>query len=206
VAVGPVSTRATSLEYLRRSRRAVLRAVDGVGEYDARRPMTPTGTNLLGIVKHLAIVELEYVASCAGYASDLGTPWVGTTDEEDNSDLWLAADESAQDVIALYVAVGEHTERAAADLPAHAPATVPWWSEPETTFDRLLVHLVAETAQHAGHLEILREGVDGQGDTWDESRPERDAAWWAALREQITAAAEAHRDSTLRVTVPTGAP
>lgn len=196
--------REISLEYLRRGRRSVLRAVHGVDEYDARRPLTPTGTNLLGIVKHLAIVELEYVASCAGFASDLGTPWETTTGEEDNSDLWLAAGESAQDVVGFYVAVGGHTERAAEELPAESPATVPWWSEPGTTFERLLVHLVAETAQHAGHLEILREGLDGQGDTWDEARPERDEAWWSALLERIAAAAEPYRGSGARVTAPRG--
>lgn len=197
-------SRDDSVEYLRRAHRAVLRAVHGVSEYDARRPLTPTGSNLLGIVKHLAIVELEYVASCAGFASDLGTPWEDTTDVEDNSDLWLTADESAEDVIALYVAVGEHTARAAAELPSDATVTVPWWSEPEATFDRLLVHLVAETAQHAGHLEILREGIDGQGDAWDEQRTERDGAWWTALVERIDAAARAHRDSGARVTAPDG--
>ncbi|WP_172806311.1 DinB family protein [Aeromicrobium choanae] len=191
-----------SLHYLQRGHRAVLRAVHGVEEYDARRPLTPTGTNLLGLVKHLAIVELEYVASCAGFRSDLGTPWESTTEEEDDSDLWLAADESAQAVIDLYVAVGEHTARACAELPEDSPAKVPWWSEPDTTFDHLLVHLVSETAQHAGHLEILREGLDGQGDSWDESRSERDAAWWAALNERITAAAEPFRDAGSVVTAP----
>ncbi|MFH7323091.1 DinB family protein [Aeromicrobium sp. JJY06] len=199
-----MTANAISLEYLRRGHRAVLRAVHGVDEYDARRPLTPTGTNLLGLVKHLAIVELEYVASCAGFPSDLGTPWETTTGEEDNSDLWLTADESAQDVIDLYVAVGEHTERAAAALAPDAPVTVPWWSEPSTTFERLLVHLVSETAQHAGHLEILREGIDGQGDTWDEARTERDEAWWSALLERIGAAAEVHRDAGRTVIAPEG--
>ncbi|WP_286930399.1 MULTISPECIES: DinB family protein [Aeromicrobium] len=199
-----MSGRETSLHYLQRGHRAVLRAVHGVDEYDARRPLTPTGTNLLGLVKHLAIVELEYVASCAGFRSDLGTPWETTTGEEDNSDLWLTADESAQSVVDLYVAVGDHTARACAELPEDAPAKVPWWSEPDTSFDYLLVHMVSETAQHAGHLEILREGLDGQGDAWDESRSERDAAWWAALNERITAAAEPFRGSGAVVTAPAG--
>lgn len=196
-------SRATSLHYLQRGHRAVLRAVHGVDEYDARRPLTPTGTNLLGLVKHLAIVELEYVASCAGFPSDLGTPWA-SIEEDSNGDLWLTSDESAQTYLDLYVAVGEHTARACAELPPDAPVTVPWWGEPETTFDALMVHLVSETAQHAGHLEILREGIDGQGDTWDESRTERDEAWWSALLERIGAAAEVHRDAGRTVTAPEG--
>lgn len=195
--------RELSMHYLRRGHAAVLRTVDGVGEYDARRPLTPTGTNLLGVVKHLALVEHEYVAGCAGFPTDLGPVWA-LHEESSNADLWLKADESAAWVIDLYLAVAEHTERAAAALPQDAPATVPWWSEPEVTFEHVLVHLVAETAQHAGHLEILREGLDGQGDTWDEERTERDDAWWAALLDRISAAAESYRDSGTRVTVPAG--
>ncbi|MET1134341.1 MAG: DinB family protein [Aeromicrobium sp.] len=199
-----MNARETSLHYLQRGHRAVLRAVHGVNEYDARRPLTPTGTNLMGLVKHLAIVELEYVASCAGYASDLGTPWETTTGKDDNSDLWLTADESAQQWIDLYVAVGEHTARACAALPQDSPARVPWWGEPDTTFDYLLVHLVSETAQHAGHLEILREGLDGQGDAWDEARTDRDAAWWKAVTDQIAAAAEPFRATGSVVEAPAG--
>ncbi|MBC9227690.1 DUF664 domain-containing protein [Aeromicrobium sp. 636] len=195
--------RQTCLHYLRRDRRAVLRAVHGVSEYDARRPLTRTGTNLLGVVKHLALVELEYVSDCAGFPCDLGTPWKDA-DEATNADLWLAADESAESVISLYVAAAAHTERAAATLPIDSPATVPWWSEGDTTFDRLLVHLISETAQHAGHLDILREGIDGQGDTWDEARTERDEAWWTALLGQIAAAAEPFRGSDSMVAAPEG--
>ncbi|MCD9155433.1 DinB family protein [Aeromicrobium duanguangcaii] len=195
--------RQTCLEYLRRNRRAVLRAVHGVPEYDARRPLTRSGTNLLGVVKHLALVELEYVSDCAGFPCDLGSPWK-EADEAINGDLWLTADESAESVIALYVAAGEHTERAAATLPIDSPATVPWWSKGDTTFDRLLVHLVSETAQHAGHLDILREGIDGQGDTWDETRTYRDDAWWSALLSRIAAAAEPFRGSDSRVAAPEG--
>ncbi|GAA3540123.1 hypothetical protein AFL01nite_29550 [Aeromicrobium flavum] len=180
--------------YLRRSREAVWRAVDGVDEYDARRPLTPSGTNLLGLVKHLATVEYGYVARCSGFAGDLDLPW-DDEDDEVNADLWLTPDQSARSIINLHVAVAAHTERAAAALPPDAPATVPWWREPETTFDRLLVHLVAETAQHAGHLEILREQLDGQGDAWDADRSERDASWWAAQVGRIEAAAEPFRGS-----------
>lgn len=193
-----------SMHYLRRGHRAVLRAVHGVDEYDARRPLTPSGTNLLGLVKHLALVELGYVADCSNFPSELGDRWAIAEDDDTNADLWLTADESAREVIDLYLAVAQHTERAAAALPDDAPATVPWWSEPEVSFDHLLVHLVSETHQHAGHLEILREGLDGQGDLWDEAEADRDDAWWTALLARISAAAEPFRASGATVTAPEG--
>ncbi len=199
------SEREISLAYLREARGEVLRAVHGVDEYEARRPLTRSGTNLLGIVKHLAIVEHDYVATRAGYSEVIAPRWDVAADQADNFDLWLTADESAAEIIDYYLAVARNTERAAADLPADATVTVPWWTPPESTFDRLLVHLVAETAQHAGHLDILREGIDGQGDAWDEVRPERDEAWWSRLWAEIAAAAEGYRNAGATVEVPEAA-
>ncbi|MEE2048440.1 DUF664 domain-containing protein, partial [Nocardiopsis tropica] len=49
------------LRYLRGAREAVLWKLDGLSEYDVRRPVTPTGTNLLGLVKHLVAVESDYL-------------------------------------------------------------------------------------------------------------------------------------------------
>ena len=56
----------TLVEYLQSARDAMVWKVEGLSEYDARRPMTPTGTNLLGLVKHLASVELGYFGDTFG--------------------------------------------------------------------------------------------------------------------------------------------
>lgn len=171
----------------------MLRAVAGVDEFDARRALTPSGTNLLGVVKHLASVEHEYVARCAGFSSEIEIAWSDDASMEANDDLWLTSDQTAEKILDLYAAVARHTARAVEQLPPDAPATVPWWAEPETTFDRLLIHLVAETAQHAGHLEILRESLDGQGDRGDEQDPDRGPSWRAEYRRRIDEAAEPFR-------------
>src|SRR6476619_1540720 len=63
-------------DYLQRARTGMLSRLDGLGEYDIRRPMTPTGTNLLGLVKHLAGIELSYLGSCVGRPSEIRLPWV----------------------------------------------------------------------------------------------------------------------------------
>ncbi len=186
------------LHYLERARAEVNRSVAGVDEYDARRPLTPSGSNLLGIVKHLATVEEEYLR-CAGYDSGLAIAWSDEASLAANAELCLTPDQTSAQILDLYAAVAGHTARAVESLPPDAPATVPWWSEPATTFDRLLLHLVAETAQHAGHLAILREGIDGQGDRWDEDDPDRTPAWREDYVRRVEEAAAPFRGAGRRV-------
>ena len=74
-------------------------------------------------------------------------------------------------------------------------ARVPWWSVPETTLHRLLIHVATETHRHAGHADIVRELIDGsaglrQGVT---NLPDRDADWWAAYRERLQESADRFR-------------
>ena len=74
------------LEYLRRCRVALLAKLDGLGEYDVRRPMTPTGTNLLGLVKHVAYVQLGYFGEV--FATDGRIPALDLTPLEDDRDFF----------------------------------------------------------------------------------------------------------------------
>ena len=53
-------------QYLQQGRDAMLRALDGLSEHDARRPVVPSGTNVLGLVKHLVGIELGYLVECVG--------------------------------------------------------------------------------------------------------------------------------------------
>ena len=62
--------------YLQDAREALLWKLDGLTEYDVRRPMVPTGTNLLGLVKHVASVELGYFGDCFGRPYDEPLPWL----------------------------------------------------------------------------------------------------------------------------------
>ena len=65
--------------------------LEGLSEYDSRRPMTPTGTNLLGLVKHVASVELGYFGETFGRPFDEPLPW--SVGAEANADMWATADE-----------------------------------------------------------------------------------------------------------------
>ncbi|MEW2556809.1 DinB family protein [Streptomyces zhihengii] len=146
---------------LRRDRKALLWKLDGLSEYDARRPLTVTGTNLLGLVKHVAGVEARYFGEVFGRPSPQPLPrWQG----HDGSDLWAAADESRDQIIESYRRTWEHSDATIDALALDTPGHVPWWPEPysNTTLFAVLVHVLGETNRHAGHADILRESVDGR--------------------------------------------
>ncbi|MGA9102289.1 DinB family protein [Aeromicrobium sp.] len=179
--------------YLQESRDGMLASLHGLSEYDVRRPMTPTGTNLLGLVKHLAGVEIGYLGDSVGRPSPVSLPWVDDDSVWDGADMWAKADESREYVVDLYHQAWQHTDESIAQLPLDAPASVSWWPEErrETTFGSLLVRVVAETGRHAGHADILRETIDGQaGSDHDDVG---DDAWWAAHLARIQESADAHR-------------
>lgn len=184
----------TLKRYLQQARDALLWKLDGVSERDVRWPMTPTGTNLLGIVKHVASVEIGYFGDVFGRPSGEPLPWLAD-DAPDNADMWATADESREDVIGLYHRSWAHSDRTIDELALDAPGVVPWW-QPESrqvTLHRILVHMIAETARHAGHADILRELIDGKaGARVDNSNlPDHDAEWWRDYVEALKRTAEA---------------
>ena len=137
--------------------------LDGLGEYDVRRPLVPSGTNLLGLVKHLAAIELGYLGDCVGRPSLVVLPGSRTARCGRAPRCGRRPTRSAADIVDLYRTAWRHSDESIATLPLDAPAEVPWWPDDRraTTFGSLLVRMVAETAQHAGHADILRETVDG---------------------------------------------
>ncbi|MFC7959974.1 mycothiol transferase [Rhodococcoides kroppenstedtii] len=81
------------LTYLQRGRDAVLWKLDGATEHDIRRPLTRTGTNLLGLVKHLAAVESGYLGLVFDRPFPEPISWAGA-DVEANADMWATPDQS----------------------------------------------------------------------------------------------------------------
>ncbi|MBN9130655.1 MAG: DinB family protein [Paenarthrobacter ureafaciens] len=184
--------KATLLHYLRTRRADLLGKVEGLSEYDARRPMTPTGTNLLGLVKHVASVELGYFGETFGRPNGRDLPWYADTAEPD-ADMWVPANESLQDIIDLHHFSAKRSDETIESLPLDAPGVVPWWSEDKkkVTLHQILVHMCVETARHAGHADIIRELIDGsagQGPN-DPNISGRNAEEWAAHRFSIEQAA-----------------
>jgi hypothetical protein len=178
--------------YLQEGREALLWKLDGLSEYDIRRPVTPTGTNLLGLVKHVASVEMEYLGPCFGRPSDEQLPWAAP-DAEVNADMWAAPGETREQITGLYRRVWAHGDATIEALPLDAKGRVPWWGEHgEVTLQQILVHVTAETHRHAGHADIVREMIDGAAGLSDgnSNLPDGDQAWWSAYRARVEAAAK----------------
>ena len=152
----------TLVEYLQSGRDAMVWKVEGLSDYDARRPLTPTGTNLLGLVKHLASVELGYFGDTFGRPSGIELPW-HDDDADPNDDLYLTADETREWVLDLYRTAWAHAAVTFEENDLDAVGRVPWWGDRgEVTLHQILVHMATETHRHAGHADIVRETIDGQ--------------------------------------------
>ena len=146
--------------YLQDARDAVLWKLDGLSEYDARRPLVPTGTNLLGLVKHLTGVEMGSFGETFGRPCPDQLPW----DESDpQSDMFAFPEESREFITGLYRRAWAHSDATIDALPLDAIGRVPWWppERAEVTLHHLLVRVATETARHAGHADIVRELIDG---------------------------------------------
>lgn len=149
------------LTYLRGSRDGLLWKAEGLSERELRLPRTVTGTNLLGLVKHCAYVEHGYVITCFGRTSPLTIPDLDY-DADPNADFYATAEESAAEILGLYREVGVVVDRAVEEMTLDTPGHVAWWGERgDTTLGRVLVHVLTDVTRHAGHADILREGVDG---------------------------------------------
>jgi hypothetical protein len=189
---GMTDLKAELLAKLAQARAELLAKLEGLSEYDARRPLTPTGTNLLGLVKHLASMEYAYLGESFGRPAPEVLPWVEDGSIWDGADMWARPDESREYVVGLYRRACAHSDQTVAVLDLQSPGTVAHWPEDRrnTTLGVLLVRMVAETAQHAGHADIVREliddsaGPDHDGDGWDANR-------WRAYLAQVQAAADA---------------
>ena len=129
------------LRALTAAREALLWKLDGLSEREVRWPVVPTGTNLLGLVKHLASVEAGYLGDVFGRPSPEHLPWF-EDGAEPNADMWAPADESRASVLGLYERVRAHSEATVAALPLDAAGVVPWWApgKRDVTLHQILVH------------------------------------------------------------------
>ena len=114
------------LRYLQSAREALLWKLEGLDEYGIRRPLTPTGTNLLGLVKHVAGTEAGYLGDVFGRPFPQELPWM-EADAEDNADMWATPEESRESVVELYRRVWEHSDATVEALELNAVGEVPWW-------------------------------------------------------------------------------
>ena len=151
--------------------------------------MTPTGTNLLGLVKHLAFVELGYFGGVFGRPVPEAQRWIEDDGAEPNWDMWSTAEETRDDVVGMYRRAWAHADATISELPLEAPGHVPWWrpERREVTLHQILVHVIAEIHRHAGHADIVRELIDGAAGLRADNGnlPPPDQPWWTDYRERL---------------------
>ena len=192
---------------LRYVRDTTLWKIEGLGEYDARRPLTPTGTNLLGLIKHLTITEAWYFGEVFGRPFPEPLPWRDdATDERADdtltalfdhklqlADMWAPEDESRVEIVDRYRRMCAHSDATIAALDIDAPGRVPWWPRPDVKLFNIMVHVLTETNRHAGHADILREQLDGAvgAEAGSAALHGRDATFWDNHRAKIERAAKA---------------
>ncbi len=183
--------KAVLVRYLKNAHEAVVWKLDGLSEYDIRRPLVPTGTNLLGLVKHLACCEAGYFGAVFGRPFGEPMPW----DDEDGdptADMWATAEESREQILALYARTWAHANATFEALDLDSIGNVRWWGDRgEVTLHQILVHMIAETSRHAGHADIVRELIDGTVGlrATVSNMAEGDAAWWDSYREKLESVA-----------------
>lgn len=192
--------KAVLLHYLDVNRDAVLWKLEGLSDYDVRRPLTPTGTNLLGLVKHLAMVELGYFGEVFDRVPEVSVGWWASENarfEEINIDMYATAEQTRDEVVRLLVDAARNTTATFAALELDAPGFVPWWG-PErgrVTLHRVGVHLLTDLCRHSGHADILREQIDGSAGLGRrvDNLPGLDADGWDAYRAELQTIAEQFR-------------
>ena len=179
--------KADLLGYLQSGREAIVWKVEGLSQYDVRRPLVPTGTNLLGLVKHLAGVEAGYFGATFGRPFPEPMPW-SEDDAEPNADMWATPQESPDEVVALYRRVWAHAGATIEATPLAGIGRVPWWppEHREVSLHRVLVHVATEVHRHAGHADVVRELIDGSAGL----RSSSDNLWepdssWADHRRRL---------------------
>jgi uncharacterized damage-inducible protein DinB len=151
-----VSDEKTSLQVaLDRHRDVVLWKLEGLDDEQLRRPMTPSGTNLIGLVKHLAIVEYGWFCQTFGRPIEA----LPNFDDDPEAEMRAAPDETTAEIVALYGRARAAANQAIDEIDLETLGT----SENGTpvTMRWVLIHMVEETCRHAGHLDILREQLDG---------------------------------------------
>lgn len=164
--------RADLLETLARHRYFLISATEGITDEQARLRTTVSELTLGGLIKHVATVEedwAEFIRSGPAEGDDLGDDWDNIDPEtlaKFSAGFTLLEDETLEGVLAYYADIARATDELVrtVDLDKSWPLPKAPWNEPGATQTarRTFMHIVAETAQHAGHADIIRETLDGK--------------------------------------------
>jgi uncharacterized damage-inducible protein DinB len=145
----------TLLAALQSHRDVMLWKLEGLSDNEIRRAMVPSGTSLLGLVKHLANAEYGW------FCETFGRPTEPLTDisQDPEADMRAAEGESTEAIVGFYRRAWAAADAAILELPLDATGTS--YSDTTVSLRWVLVHMIEDTVRHAGHADILRELLDG---------------------------------------------
>lgn len=155
MAAPPVEMVSAFLDFLRAT---LLWKIEGVSDDGLRRPMTPSGMSLLGMLKHSAFVERSWFQKVFA-GEEVAFPW---TKEDPDADWRIEAGETTAEIVALYRAEVERSREIVAGKAWEARAARPPRPGEAQTLGWILTHMVEEVARHGGHADVMREAIDGQ--------------------------------------------
>jgi uncharacterized damage-inducible protein DinB len=141
---------------LDRHRDVVLWKLEGLDDAQVRRVLVPSGTSMLGLVKHLAATEYGWFGLQFEREHE---PLPFDDDGDEDADFKLGPAETTADVLAFYERARTFADKTIDELDLEA--TGAGWADRELSLRWVLIHMIEETARHAGHMDILRELVDG---------------------------------------------
>lgn len=177
--------------YLQGARDVLVWKMDGLTERQVRRPLTTTGTNLLGLVKHAINTEVIYFGTVFGRLWPTPDELVQPDDPDDLAGFYARADESRTQIVDLYRRVQAFADETIASLPLDAVGHVPHWGNAEITLLEALIHKTSDLQRHAGHADILREQLDGQVGLLPNASNQPDGIDWQAHTARLTVIADA---------------
>jgi uncharacterized damage-inducible protein DinB len=140
---------------LNRHRDVVLWKLDGLDDEQLHRAMVPSGTNLIGLVKHLASVEYGWFCSTFGRPSEE----IAFDEDDPDADMRAAPGETTADIVAYYEQARAAADAVIDELDLDATGTA--WSGETVSMRWVLIHMLEDTVRHAGQMDIIRELVDG---------------------------------------------
>ncbi|MFI8352585.1 DinB family protein [Streptomyces cyaneofuscatus] len=141
--------------------------------------------SLLGLVKHLSMVESRYFGEV--FDRPFAVPLPRWNDaEEHGADMWATEHGTRAEVVGRYRRAWEHSDATITALAIDSPGHVPWWPRRDVKLFNVLVHALTETSRHAGHADIMREQLDkSTGTTAQHAASHRDGnfreARWAKI-------------------------
>jgi uncharacterized damage-inducible protein DinB len=168
--------------------------LDGLDERAARVPRTPTGNNLLGLLKHCLNVEAGYFGPTFGREFPATEELVALEvfDDDPQADWVARADETKDGLIDLYRRVWAFADETIEQLPLDAPGRVPWWrpGRQDVTLQRIVVHVTCDLARHAGQADIMREQHDNAIGLLPRNTNIPDGYDWSAYVTRLTELAD----------------